>query len=131
MPVTYQINRRTEFIETRCTGEVTVDDVLSHFQQLEVEPSLPKRLDVLLDLAEMTSLPESDELLEVTRAVARLKTRVEWGACAIVANRDALFGMIRVFEVFAEGLFARTHVFRKRADAKQWLACNQLPPHSK
>ena len=127
MPVTYQINRKTGFIETRCTGEVTLDEVLSHFQQLEVEPSLPKRLDVLLDLAEMTSLPESDELLEVTRAVARLKTRVEWGACAIVANRDALFGMIRVFEAFAEGLFARTHVFRKRADAKHWLACNQLP----
>jgi len=127
MPVTYQINRDTAFIETHCTGEVTLDEVLDHFLQLEAEPTLPGRLDVLLDLDKMTSLPESDELLEVTRAVARLKTRVEWGACAIVASRDALFGMIRVFEVFAEGLFARTHVFRDREDAKRWIDSHRSP----
>ena len=122
MPVTYQIKRETEFIETHCTGEVTLDEVMSHFKQLEMEPSLPKRLDVLLDLEEMTSLPESNELLDVTRAVDRLRARVEWGACAIVASRDALFGMSRIFEVFAESLFHRIRVFRKRKEAQQWLA---------
>lgn len=127
MPVAYKINRAAEFIETHCTGEVTLDEVLDHFRQLETEPLLPKRLDVLLDLDEMTSLPESDELLEVTRAIGRLKSKVDWGACAIVANRDALFGMIRMFEVFAEDLFFRTHVFRTRGDAKQWLAGNRPP----
>lgn len=127
MPVTYQINPETRFIETRCTGEVTMDEVLDHFRQLEADPALPERLDVLLDLDEATTLPESAQLLEVAQAVDRLKPRVQWGACAIVASRDALFGMSRMFEVFAEGLFTRISVFREREDAKRWLACPQSP----
>jgi hypothetical protein len=125
MPVTYQINRETAFIETHCTGEVTLDEVLDHFRQLEAEPSLPRRLDVLLDLDKTTSLPESPQLMEVTRAVERLRAKVEWGVCAIVANRDALYGMSRIFEVFAEKQFDRISVFRDREDAKRWMTSNR------
>jgi hypothetical protein len=121
MPVTYQLNRASGCIETLCTGAVTLDEVLHHFRELEADASLPDRLDVLLDLGPMTSLPESEQLREVTRAVDRLKARVAWGACAIVARRDALFGMSRMFEIFAEGLFARTRVFREREAAQDWL----------
>jgi hypothetical protein len=127
MPVTYQLNHETGFIETCCRGNVTLEEVLEHFKQLEADPSLPGRLDVLLDLGETTSLPESDELREVARAVERVKDKVQWGTCAIIASRDALFGMIRMFEVFTEGLFARTHVFRSRGEAENYLARNRLP----
>ena len=127
MPVTYQINREARFIETYCTGVVTFDEVMGHFEQLEAEAALPERLDVLLDLAGATTLPESGQLLEVARAVERLKAKLEWGACAIVASHDALFGMSRMFEAFAEESFARIAVFRKREDAKGWLACCRAP----
>jgi hypothetical protein len=127
MSVTYRINREAGLIETYCKGEVTLEEVMDHFRQLEAEPLLPERLDVLLDLDQSTTVPESDQLLEITRAVERLKARVQWGACAIVASRDALFGMSRVFEVFAEGLFARTRVFRERKDAERWLTARRSP----
>ena len=127
MPVTYQLNPESGCIETLCTGEVTLDEVLHHFQELEADASLPERLDVLLDLCAMTTLPESEQLREVTRAVDRLNAKVAWGACAIVARRDALFGMSRMFEIFAEGLFARTRVFREREAAEEWLACPRSP----
>jgi len=127
MAVTYQLDRERGLIETLCTGEVTLDEVLHHFQELEADASLPERLDVLLDLGPMTSLPESEQLREVTRAVDRLKTRVAWGTCAIVARRDALFGMSRMFQILAEGLFARSRVFREREAAEDWLACSGSP----
>jgi len=127
MPVTYQINRETAFIETRCTGEVTLDEVLDHFRQIEAEPALPRRLDVVLDLDKTTSLPESAQLMEVTRTVERLRAKVEWGACAIVASRDALYGMSRIFEVFAEKQFNRISVFRDRKEANRWIAANRSP----
>jgi hypothetical protein len=77
---------------------------------------------VLLDLDELTSVPESGQLRRVTREIARLREKLRWGACAIVASRDVLFGMSRMFEVFAADLFALTHVFRKREEAELWLA---------
>ena len=104
MPVTYLINHKARFIETRCTGEVTFDEVMNHFKQLE-----------------------AGQLLEVARAVDRLKAKVQWGACAIIASGDALFGMSRMFEAFAEGSFARIAVFRRCEEAKQWLALSEAP----
>jgi hypothetical protein len=122
MPVTYHLDRARGCVETVCTGPVTLGEVLQHFREIEADDSLPGRLDVLLDLGPMTSLPESEQLRDVTRAVDRLRAKVAWGACAIVARRDALFGMSRMFEIFTEGLFARTRVFREREAAEDWLA---------
>ena len=127
MPVSYHIHPEAGFIDTRCTGALTLDEVMRHFEELEADPALPRRLDVLLDLDDVTSLPESAQLREVTGALERLQTRVAWGACAIVAGRDALFGMSRMFEVFLEGLFARTKVFRQRTEAEHWLAQARSP----
>ena len=122
MPVSYVIDRETGRIETRCAGAVTLDEVLRHFEELETDPSTPARLDVLLDLDGMTSVPERTDLHQITQAVDRLTAKLRWGACAIVASGDVLFGMSRMFTVFAEGLFAQTQVFRERRAAEHWLA---------
>jgi len=83
MPVTYMLDRDAEFIETQCVDDVTLEEVLDHFRELEADPALPKRLDVFLDLERMTSIPSSDQLRDVAFAVDRLKIKIEWGACAI------------------------------------------------
>jgi len=121
MSVIYHLNPEAGFIETRCIGDVSFEEVMGHFRELEADPSLPKRLDVFLDLDEMASIPEVDQLRDVARAIDRLRARVEWGSCAILASRDVTFGMSRMFEVFADGLFSRTRVFRKREEDARWL----------
>jgi hypothetical protein len=122
VPIHYEIDAEEGVIRTRCVGEVRFDDVLDHFRTLENDPDLPKRLDVLLDLGPLTSLPESRQMKAAAREIDRLGERIRWGACAIVAERDAVFGMSRMFEVFAESVFARTMTFRERSKAENWLA---------
>jgi hypothetical protein len=131
MPVTYQVDRESVRIRTRCTGDVTFEEVLDHFRQLRGDASLPPRLDVLLDLAAMESLPESNQLRSIADEVDRLKPRLKWGACAIVANRDALYGMLRMFQVFAEKQFASSYVFREREEAERWLESLRAPAAGK
>ncbi len=122
MPVSYQIDRELALIRTRCRGDVGFAEVVDHFRELESDASLPARLDVLLDLTEMQSVPETDQLQSVAREVAHLQEKLEWGACAIVAKSDLLFGMSRVFHAFAEVHFARSSVFRDLEAAERWLA---------
>ncbi len=122
VPVSYQIDRELALIRTRCRGDVSFAEVVDHFRELQSDPSLPARLDVLLDLTEMQSIPESDQLQSVAREVAHLKGKLEWGACAIVARSDLLFGMSRIFHAFAEAHFARSNVFRDLEAAERWLA---------
>jgi hypothetical protein len=122
MPITYQIDTNEAIIRTKCFGDVTLEEVIDHFQQLSEDPACPDRLDVLLDLTEETTIPKSQELRVVTGKIAGVLRRVQFGACAIVACVDALFGMLRMFEVFAEDLFRQTRVFRSLSEAEVWLA---------
>jgi hypothetical protein len=122
VPVIYRIDHESQLIRTRCTGDVTFAEVLSHFRELEHHAALPARLDVLLDLTEMSSIPQSDQLRSVANEVAGLRRKLEWGACAIAASRDVLFGMSRMFQVFAEPSFASSKVFRELDRAERWLA---------
>ena len=125
MPVTYRIDAARGVIYTRCVGNVTLEEVLGHFQALALDPECPDRLDVLLDLTEEITLPQSEELRIVSRAIARVRERVEFGACAVVAVRDALFGMLRMFQVFTEDLFCALEVFRSLPEAEAWLEAHR------
>ncbi|SRR6266540_2308203 len=121
MPVSYEIAKARGIIRTTCAGRVTFGEVVDHFQALEQDPDCPKRLDVLLDLRETTTLPTSDQLRAVSEEIGRIRSKVQFDACAILAATDALFGSAMVFEVFAARRFRATKVFREPDEAEAWL----------
>jgi hypothetical protein len=121
MPITYQIDRKITLIRTRCWGNVTIEEVRDHFQQLVKDPDRPDCLDVFLDLRDVTSSPSAKEIREAGNTVARLPSNVRFGACAIVAERDALYGMSRMFAVFVERFFTAISTFRSAPEAEVWL----------
>jgi hypothetical protein len=121
MPVEYEIEAGRDLLRTRCVGAVTFAEVLGHFRSLEADPALPKRLDVLLDLGEITALPEADQVEAIADAAGRLKEKVAWRRCAIFAPRDVVYGVSRMFAAISEPHFRETMVFRRLADAERWL----------
>jgi len=127
MSVTYEIDREIGLIRTRCVGDVTFADVERHFRELRNDAFLPERLDVLLDLTRMDSVPETDQLTAVAEEVEDLQRQVKWHSFAVVANNDVLFGMSRVLHAFAEPQFVNSHVFRELEEAEDWLASLRPP----
>jgi hypothetical protein len=125
MPVTYKIYPAEKLIRTRCIGDVTLVEVTDHFRELQRDPNLPDFLNVLLDLSEMTSVPEAQQLRAASHEVEKTLRSVQFQAIAIVACNDVLFGMMRMFEVFARNYFAATQVFRVAAEAETWLASHE------
>lgn len=125
--VTYTIDQRERLIRTQCTGHVTLAEVVAHFQELAADPACPNFLDVLLDLRTIDSLPLIGQLEAVTRAVRKVQSKVRFGLCAIVVERDAVFGVFRMFEVIAQDYFTAIRVFRAAPEAEAWLASQRLP----
>jgi hypothetical protein len=105
VPITYRIPADRRTIRTTCTGDVTLQEVIDHLWKLQQDPECPERLDVLLDLSEASSLPETRQLLVVTTELKKIRSKVSFDGCAILASRPSLFGMMRMFEVLAEELF--------------------------
>jgi len=122
MPVTYSIDAPGKMIRTTCSGPVKLEEVLDHFRTLQDDPVCTGQLDVLLNLSEVESLPQTTQLTNVTAAVSLVREKVEFRFCAIVASRDAMFGMMRIFEVFAGKYFRAIQVFRGAPEAEDWLA---------
>jgi hypothetical protein len=104
---------------------VALADVIDHFRTLSEDPVCAGHLDVLLDVREADSLPESNQLRVVSSEIAAIRVKVQFGLCAIVAKRDAMFGMMRMFGVFAERGFGAIRVFRGTAEAEAWLMSQQ------
>jgi hypothetical protein len=73
----------------------------------------------------MDSLPETREISTVINEMKRIRGQVSFGACAILASRDALIGMMRVFEAMAEECFRVTCTFRVASEAEAWLVSQQ------
>jgi len=127
MPLTYSIDSSARVIYTTCSGNLTFEEVINHFRELRGDPDCPSHLDVLLDLTDVTSLPESDQLAAVALEVKKTLERVRFDVCAVIAQRDALFGMLRMFEVMVENYFRAIQIFRVRAEAEAWLAAQKMP----
>ena len=122
MPVTYIIDPKEKLIRTTCAGDVTLDEVFSHFRELEQDPNCLQPLDVFLDLSETSSVPLPQEIASVAAEIGRIRKTVRFNICAVVATRTALFGMLRMLEVIAGAYFAAFRVFRLADQAEEWLA---------
>jgi hypothetical protein len=125
MPVTYSIDAQGKMIRTTCSGPVKLGEVLDHFKTLQDDPACTGQLDVLLNVSETESLPQTTQLGNVIGAVSMVREKVEFRFCAIVASRDAMFGMMRMFEVFAGRYFRGIQVFREATEAEAWLAAQR------
>jgi hypothetical protein len=122
VPIHHSIDGDRALVRTVGTGEVTFAEVAAHFEALAAELRDDIAYDVLLDLSQCTSLPTAVQLREIAGTLGRFGGRRRFQRGAMVAANDALFGMTRMFEVFAEEQFLATRAFRSAAEAERWLA---------
>ena len=129
MPVDFKIDVPLGLILTRCVGHVTVGEVQQHFRDLarawqDVDAD---RLDVLLDLMELTSLPTIAELETVAAEIDAQIGAHRFGRCAVVTDRGPLYDSMQMFEVLVNRLFEEVRVFRDLEEAVIWLAPKPKP----
>ncbi len=121
MTVQYQIDLSIRRITTRAFAEVTIDEVLAHFDELSADPSYETDLDVLLDLVDCKTLPGIDEIRSAAGRVTADLSSLRFGRLAVVVASDGLFGMLRMFHTLSESVFSDAQIFRDRDQALQWL----------
>jgi hypothetical protein len=127
MPIEYTIDVPSALIVTRCIGHVTVAEVLAHFRELPRMWPPVDRLDVMLDLTKLTSLPTLNELQQVASEIEIQIGPRRFGRCAVVTERDSLFHSMQMFEVLVSRLFDEIRVFRTTVDAVIWLSPKPNP----
>ena len=128
MPGDYAFNPQTREQLTHLWGVVTDEDILQVARAVAEDPRIGPDSREILDLREV-------ERADVTRDGIRAAAEVDLGhpgkfvgsRTAIVATRDAHYGLARMYAslTVAMGAPTRVRVFRTVEEAKAWL---QAPP---
>ncbi len=130
MPVTYSIDLSKRIIRTTCSSPLTFAEVIDHFRTLNEDPVCAGYFDVLLDVSTADVVPQGGQIGAVAGQVAAIREKVQFGFLAIMATRAAMFGMMRMFEVFAGAYFRATRVFHNFGEAEAWMTAQQLAAES-
>ena len=119
MPIEYAVDTDLELLTISYLGPVTKQEIVQHRGELEADPRGVLRYDTIVDLRFGSIALSAEEIRDLALA-ARGK---EWppSRCAFVAPHTAMFGELRMFELWAEGGPRRYATFRTFREAYEWL----------
>jgi len=106
------------------SGVLTGAELVSTTRSLVENEDAARRVDtVLVLLEEITRLDVSaDDIRKVVEIDRRLVELIPRAVVSIVAPKDDVFGMSRMWEMMVEFTGWKTRVFRTRTEADAWLA---------
>lgn len=122
MPITSQLDPSRELTTFVGKGKVSIDDILEMLKPF-FEGQVTK--NILWDFREAT--PDIGDLKGQLRRLVKTSDRARElrsdGKTALIASSDLVYGLLRMYQTFAElrGLAHKVRVFRAMEEAHQWL----------
>ena len=120
MPITYEVDRASRLMVTRIGGRITPAEAFAYLDQIIADPDNEQCDELMiLDDVDLSGIGATD-----VRALARRAselTQDDQFRVAIVAPRDADFGVWRMFQTFRDLGDQRMAVFRRIEQACDWL----------
>jgi hypothetical protein len=119
MPVTYSVEPPALFL-VLASGHVTLGEASALLTEIGEDNRLAPGSRMLIDGRSVTGAPLRLELRQIARQMAELKD-VGLVATAIVANQGFIYGVARMFAMFADLVGFRVGVCLTMEDAFAWL----------
>jgi hypothetical protein len=120
VPVDVEYSKPSRF-RIRASGEVTLHEIEELYGTILSHPGLTPGSDAIVDCSEVALVPSARELREAARELRPILDH-GLGAIGVVARDPYVYGMSRMFSVFAENIGASVGAFRTVDDANRWLA---------
>ena len=118
MPASYVIDPARKLVVTQVWGAATDEDILEHGRRLRADPLYDPTFRQLADMSGVTEILVKTGTIE---DVSRGQLFEPGTQRAFVASNDAVFGLLRKYELHAETMGQTIRVFRVRQEAETWL----------
>jgi hypothetical protein len=118
MPSSYEIDPGRRLVITRVWGAATDEDIHEHGRRLRADPLFDPTYRQLADMSDVTEILVSKGTIE---EISRGQLFVPGAQRAFVASQDAVYGLLRKYELHADSLGQKIAVFRDRNAAEAWL----------
>jgi len=104
----------------RAYGDVTLEECLDVQHRVLADPRMRPGLHWLADCCGATGLPSTSDLRTIAQEFEPL-VKAGVGPVALVTGSAFVYGVARMFSVFAETVGLRVAVFPDLAEAREWL----------
>lgn len=122
MPIDYSVDREHDLLVCIASGTVTNQAILSLARGLVDSPTYRTGMNGLVDLRPIEDLVvDADAIGDVVELATRMEHRFEGSRWAVIADRDALFGLTRWYELRREAQAYDVKGFRDAPEAYAWL----------
>ena len=119
MPVVVGFAPPDQFV-VRATGHVTHDECQRALDDILAHPAQEGTRTILIDGRGVVAAPSSSELRSLARDM-KVFVRRGYGPIAIVTDRTFVYGVARMFAVFAEAFGLHVRAFKSVDEASAWL----------
>jgi hypothetical protein len=120
MPITYEVDRASRLMVTRIGGRITPAEAFAYLDQIIADPDNDQCDELMiLDDVDLSGIGAAD-IRALARRASEL-TQDDQFRVAVVAPRDADFGVWRMFQTFRDLGDHRMAVFRRIEEACDWL----------
>ncbi len=109
------------FLLTKVSGKITVDDLLQHVMTVNKEMGKNINLRQLTDCRNITDI-QSLTVKETTNCAQRETNKPGSSLAIVVPDSPIIFGMVRAYTMFAEDHRREIKIFQNIHDALAWLA---------
>ena len=118
MPSSYKIDTSRRLVITRIWGAATDEDIHEHARRLRVDPQFDPTYRQLADMSDITEILVSRGTIE---EISRGQLFTPGAQRAFVSSQDAVFGLLRKYQLHADSSGQVIGVFRDRNAAEDWL----------
>lgn len=124
MPIISQIDSSLGVIFSKFQGVVTKEDISGQVERFHTDPVFQPSFNHLIDMRGAARFGLSSEDM---REVSMHSIFNEKSRRAIVAEKDEMFGVARMYEMLREGHEKpdQVRVFRNMTDARRWLGLDE------
>ena len=119
MGLTYKIDRDHRIVRSRGSGVVTLQAMQEFYSRLQADPAFEPDFRSLGDLREATEIAVTSNQLAASASVPIFLPGTRR---ALVATRDAVYGMLRAYAVYNDRMGQTMRIFRDMEVAELWLA---------
>lgn len=123
MPLSRRFDPAAGRVVVEIRGSFEAGATLRVLEEVLADPRWKPGFDLLIEYQEVQPSSGTPTVVrESSQRAVDLASLLEGSRLALVAGQDAMFGLNRMFQAYADESPLTISVFRERAAAEQWLA---------
>jgi hypothetical protein len=109
-------------LRTTVAGSAAADDVRAYLAAVRADSRYRPGMHTLVDCRTVATLLSSADLRSIAEEVRAMSPPSVYRRIAMLASTDVVFGLIRMYEAFAETSSLEVQAFRDECEAIAWLS---------